>query len=53
MGYELQGLTVNIIFDLMFFSSFFVLGGEFWDKLHALFIYDAKVDLSSKSVHST
>jgi len=53
LGYELQGLTVNIIFDLMFFSSFFVLGGEFWDKLHALFIYDAKVDLTSKSVHNT
>jgi len=52
LGHELQGLTVNIIFDLMFFSSFFVLGGEFWDKLQALFIYDAKVDLTSKTVNS-
>ena len=42
-GFEPQGLTVNIIFDLMFFSSFFVLGGEFWDKLQALFVYGAKV----------
>jgi hypothetical protein len=40
-GFEPQGLPVNIIFDLMFFSSFFVLGGEFWDKLRALFIYGA------------
>ena len=41
-GFELQGLIINIIFDLMFFTSFFVLGGEFWDKLQALFVYEAK-----------
>jgi len=40
-GFEPQGLTVNIAFDLMFFASFFVLGGEFWDKLQALFVYGA------------
>ena len=45
-GFELQGLTVNIIFDLMFFSSFFVLGGEFWDKLQSLFVYEAKVKMN-------
>jgi len=26
--------------DLMFVSSFLVLGGEFWDKIRGLFIYD-------------
>jgi hypothetical protein len=45
-GFELQGLTVNIIFDLMLFSSFFVLGGEFWDKLQSLFVYEAKVKMN-------
>ena len=44
LGYEPQGLTLNVVFDLMFFSSFFVLGGEFWDKLQALFVYGAKSD---------
>ena len=28
--------------DLVFLSSLFVLGGDFWDKLRALFIYKAK-----------
>ena len=26
--------------DVLFVSSFFVLGGEFWDKLQALFVYE-------------
>jgi hypothetical protein len=46
LGYEPQGLTLNIVFDLMFFSSFFVLGGEFWDKLQALFVYEAKIKMN-------
>jgi len=40
-GYDLQGLTVNIIGDAMFISSFFFLGGDFWDKIHSLFVYGA------------
>jgi len=44
-GFKLQGLNINIIFDLIFFTSFFVLGGEFWDKLQALFVYEAKAVL--------
>ncbi|MGB2687498.1 MAG: transporter suffix domain-containing protein [Desulfobacterales bacterium] len=40
-GYDLQGLTVNLIGDVMFISSLFVLGGEFWDKVRALFVYGA------------
>ena len=39
--YDLQGLTVNIIGDAMFISSFFVLGGDFWDKIRSLFVYGA------------
>ncbi len=36
-------LPINIAADVMFISSLFVLGGDFWDKLRALFLYDAKV----------
>ena len=31
--------VINIGGDVMFFTSFFVLGGEFWDKIRALFTY--------------
>ncbi len=30
---------INIGGDVMFFISFFILGGEFWDKIRALFTY--------------
>jgi len=43
-GYETHRLFVSLIGDLMFFASFFVLGGDFWDKVRALFIWDASVD---------
>ncbi|MCX6286972.1 MAG: hypothetical protein NTY96_07645 [Bacteroidetes bacterium] len=35
---------VNIFFDLIFLCSLFVLGGDFWDKLRALFNYTAKAN---------
>jgi hypothetical protein len=31
----------------MSLSSLFVLGGDFWDKVRALFIYDARAVLPS------
>jgi hypothetical protein len=31
-------------------TSFFVLGGEFWDKVKALFIYEARAILTEASV---
>lgn len=37
-------LYVNIASDLCFLISLFVLGGDFWDKLRALFLYDAKAE---------
>ncbi|MEI6287238.1 MAG: hypothetical protein WCP79_12100 [Bacillota bacterium] len=40
--YSLERLLINIGADIMFFASLFVLGGEFWDKLKALFIWQAK-----------
>ncbi len=37
--------TVAVITDLIFILSLFVLGGEFWDKLRALFVREATVNL--------
>lgn len=43
----------NLISDLMLISSVFVLGGNFWDKLRALFIHRAKVILPENSTTKT
>jgi hypothetical protein len=45
-GYGAHRLLVGIIGDLLLVSSLFVLGGEFWDKVRALFIRDARVVLA-------
>ncbi len=37
-----------IISDIVFVSSFFVLGGDFWDKLSGLFKYNVKVVATDK-----
>ena len=42
-GYEAHRFVVSLAGDVMFFSSIFVLGGDFWDKLRALFIFNASV----------
>ncbi|BBP71488.1 cytochrome C biogenesis protein cycl [Pseudomonas sp. Seg1] len=34
---------LQLLGDLMFVGSFFVLGGNFWDKAHALFMRKARV----------
>lgn len=36
-------LWVDVVMDVMLIASLFVLGGNFWDKLRALFSYGAKV----------
>jgi hypothetical protein len=41
-GYETNSMWWHIGGDLVFFSSLFVLGGEFWDKLRALFVHGAR-----------
>ena len=41
-AYEVR-LIINICIDALFVISLFVLGGDFWDKLRALFVYTAKV----------
>jgi hypothetical protein len=35
-------LAVNLAVDLTLLASVFVLGGDFWDKLRALFVYEAR-----------
>jgi len=35
-------VAVNVGLDLMFAASLFVLGGDFWDKLRALFLHEAR-----------
>ncbi len=38
---------VNVGLDLITLASLFVLGGDFWDKVRALFIHDARAVLPS------
>ncbi len=42
-GYEAHRFAVSLIGDVMFVASLFVLGGDFWDKIRALFIHRATV----------
>jgi len=43
-GYRERELPIAIASDILFISSLFVLGGEFWDKLRGLFIYRAGIN---------
>ena len=43
--YAERELQIAIAFDVIFVSSLFVLGGDFWDKFRGLFIHGAKVHL--------
>lgn len=42
-SYDENRIVMGLVADFFFIVSFFVLGGDFWDKFRALFIYDAKV----------
>mgnify|MGYP000234370644 CR=1 FL=1 len=44
-GYEAHRFFVSLFGDAMFVASLFVLGGDFWDKIRALFVYDARVQI--------
>ena len=46
-GYGAHHLIWAVTGDIIFVASFFVLGGEFWDKLRALFVHGARVVLPS------
>lgn len=40
-------LSICLASDFCFWSSLFVLGGDFWDKLRSLFIYEARAVIPS------
>jgi hypothetical protein len=40
--YEANRITINITGEIILLCSLVVLGGDFWDKLRALFIYEHK-----------
>jgi hypothetical protein len=42
-------LPYAIAGDITLILSLFVLGGDFWDKVQALFLYDAKVMVDKES----
>ncbi len=41
-GYDENRTAMNLVADGLFIASFFILGGDFWEKFRALFIYEAK-----------
>jgi hypothetical protein len=41
-------LPISIAGDVMLLTSLFMLGGDFWDKLQALFIHQAKVHIPKR-----
>jgi hypothetical protein len=40
-GYDSKPLIWHVTGDVVFVASLFVLGGEFWEKLRALFVHGA------------
>ncbi len=46
-GYESHQLAVNLGGDFLLILGLFVLGGEFWDKVRSLFIYEARTQLQA------
>jgi len=44
-GYGAYRFVVSATADAIFIASFFVLGGDFWDKIRALFIHNAKATI--------
>ena len=47
-GYAGNAFTYAIVGDLLLLASLFVLGGDFWDKLRALFFHGAKAEFSKQ-----
>jgi hypothetical protein len=45
IGYSEYHITMNLVAEFLFLVTLFVLGGDFWEKLRALFIYDAKAHI--------
>lgn len=50
-AYATHPLAFGLAGDVLFLASLLVLGGEFWGKLRALFIYGAKVNFPLRDAH--
>ncbi len=48
-GYIENRVPMNLIADFLFVVTLFILGGDFWEKLRALLLYDAKAYIPRKS----
>jgi hypothetical protein len=48
-GYDREPLWWHVAGDLVFAGSLFVLGGDFWDKLRALFVHGARAVLPGQT----
>ncbi len=42
-GYNFYRIHMNLTADAMLVVTLFILGGDFWEKLRALFVYEARV----------
>jgi hypothetical protein len=49
-GFAEHRILIALAFDFIFVCSFFVLGGDFWDKLRALFVHKAKTSFPEPAV---
>jgi hypothetical protein len=47
-GESLEKTSYAVAGDVIFIASFFVLGGDFWDKIRSLFVREAVVQLPRK-----
>jgi hypothetical protein len=48
-GYIENRVPMNLTADFLFIVTLFILGGDFWEKLRGLLLYDAKTYIPKKS----
>ena len=48
-GYDEHRIAINLTADFLMVITLFILGQDFWEKIRALFIYDAKAVITQKS----
>ena len=48
-GYTDNRIPMNLTADFLFIVTLFILGGNFWEKLRALLLYDAKAYIPKRS----
>jgi len=48
-GYAEHRIAMNLAADALFILTLFVLGGDFWEKFRALFIYEARATIPQRT----